>query len=151
MTEAPDTNVTRSPSPKRHDDPIWERAVLCAEAALDKKAADLVILDVRDHTSLADYFVIASGRSDTQVRALAEHIEEVCRKAKYRPLAVEGLRHGQWVLLDFGDVVVHVFYAPVREFYDLERLWSQAPRRALPPSLTTLAAAQSAEATENPR
>ena len=99
--------------------------------------------DVREHTSIADYFVIVSGRSDTQVRSIAEHVEEVCKKAGYRPLAVEGLRHGQWVLIDFGDVLVHVFYGPVREFYDLERLWSEAPRRELPPSLTTLAAAAS--------
>jgi ribosome-associated protein len=135
--------VSRSPSRKGTADSIWERAVLCAEAALDKKGTDLVVLDVREHTSIADYFVIVSGRSDTQVRSIAEHVEDVCRKAGYRKLAVEGLRHGQWVLLDFGDVVVHVFYAPVREFYDLERLWSEAPRRALPPSLATLAAAAS--------
>lgn len=117
--------------------------MLCAEAALDKKGTDLVVLDVREHTSIADYFVIVSGRSDTQVRSIAEHVEEVCKKAGYRPLAVEGLRHGQWVLIDFGDVLVHVFYGPVREFYDLGRLWSEAPRRELPPSLTTLAAAAS--------
>jgi ribosome-associated protein len=135
--------VSRSPSRKGTADSIWERAVLCAEAALDKKGTDLVVLDVREHTSIADYFVIVSGRSDTQVRSIAEHVEDVCRKSGYRKLAVEGLRHGQWVLLDFGDVVVHVFYAPVREFYDLERLWSEAPRRALPPSLATLAAAAS--------
>jgi len=138
--------VSRSPSRKQSKDATWERAVLCAEAALDKKGADLAILDVREHTSLADYFVIVSGRSDTQVRAIAEHVEEVCRKAGYRPLAVEGLRHGQWVLLDFGDVVVHVFYAPVRDFYDLERLWAQAPRRTLPASSTELAAAAAREA-----
>ncbi|MEW6269672.1 MAG: ribosome silencing factor [Thermodesulfobacteriota bacterium] len=139
--------MTRSPSRKQSNDSTWDRAVLCAEAALDKKGADLVLLDVREHTSIADYFVIVSGRSDTQVRAIAEHVEEVCRKAGYRPLAVEGLRHGQWVLLDFGDVVVHVFYAPVRDFYDLERLWAQAPRRALPPSSSTgLAAAAAGEA-----
>jgi len=136
--------VSRSPSRKGTSDSIWERTVLCAEAALDKKATDIVLLDVREHTSIADYFVIVSGRSDTQVRAIAEHVEDVCRKSGYRKLAVEGLRHGQWVLLDFGDVVVHVFYGPVRDFYDLERLWSEAPRRALPPSLTALAAAASA-------
>ena len=99
---------------------------------------------MREHTSIADYFVIVSGRSDTQVRSIGEHIEDVCRKSGYRPLAVEGLRHGQWVLVDLGDILVHVFYAPVREFYDLERLWSEAPRRELPPSLTVLAAAAAA-------
>jgi len=133
--------VSRPPSRKGTDDSIWERVVLCAEAALDKKATDLVVLDVREHTSIADYFVIASGRSDTQVRAIAENVEMACRKSGYRPLAVEGTRHGQWVLVDLGDILLHVFYGPVREFYDLERLWSEAPRRSLPPSLTALAAA----------
>lgn len=109
-------------------DPIRDLATTCAEAALDRKAQDVVLLDVRGLTSLADWFVLASGRSDTQVRAIAEAVEEACRARGRRPLDVEGLRHGQWVLLDYGDVVAHVFYGPVREFYDLERLWSRAPR-----------------------
>lgn len=109
-------------------DPIHTLALACAAAALEKKASDVAVLDVRELTSLADYFVIASGRSDTQVRAIAEAVEEALRERGRRPIAVEGLRHGQWVLVDYGDVVVHVFYRPVREHYDLERLWSQAPR-----------------------
>ncbi|MBU6282929.1 ribosome silencing factor [bacterium] len=112
-------------------DAIRALAETCAEAALDKKATDVVMLDVRGLTSLADWFVLASGRSDTQVRAIAESVEEACRGRERRPLCVEGLRHGQWVLLDYGDVVVHVFYGPVREFYDLERLWAKAPRIAV--------------------
>jgi ribosome-associated protein len=112
-------------------DPIRELALTCARAAIEKKAADVALLDLRQLTSLADWFVIASARSDTQVRAIAEEIERVCRERERRPLAVEGLRHGQWALLDYGDVVVHVFYGPVREFYDLERLWSRAPRLAI--------------------
>lgn len=118
-------------SSDRPSDPIRDQALACARAALEKKAADVAMLDVRDLTSLADWFVIASGRSDTQVRAIAEAVEEACRQLGRRPLAVEGLRHGQWVLLDYGDVVVHVFYSPLREFYDLERLWSRAPRLAV--------------------
>jgi ribosome-associated protein len=109
-------------------DPIRELALACARAALEKKASDVVLLDVRELTSLADQFMICSGRSDTQVRAIAEAVEEAMRERDRRPLAVEGLRHGQWVLIDYGDVVVHVFYGPVRDFYDLERLWSRAPR-----------------------
>lgn len=109
-------------------DPIWAHAQLCAEAALDRKGWDLVILDLRGITSLADYFVLVSGRSDTQVRAIAEEIEERSRRAGKRPLSVEGSRNGQWILLDFGDVVAHVFYGPMREHYDLERLWSRARR-----------------------
>lgn len=143
--------VTRSPSPKRSEDWTWDRAILCAQAALDKKGTDLVVLDVREHTSLADYFVLVSGRSDTQVRAIAENVEGVAKRAGYRPLAVEGLRHGQWVLIDSGDVVVHVFYAPVRDFYDLERLWAQAPRRELPPSLAVVAAAAGGDGAERSR
>lgn len=115
----------------RTPDPIREQALACARAALEKKASDVALLDVRELTSLADWFVIASGRSDTQVRAIAEAVEDACRRLGRRPLAVEGLRHGQWVLLDYGDVVVHLFYRPVRELYDLERLWSRAPRFAV--------------------
>jgi len=110
------------------ENPIRDMAIAAARAALDKKASDVVLLDVQELTSLADFFVIASGRSDTQVRAIAEAVEEALRLRERRPLAVEGFRHGQWVLLDYGDVVVHVFYGPVRSFYDLERLWARAPR-----------------------
>jgi len=112
-------------------DRIYGQALACARAALEKKASDVALLDVGQLTSLADHFVLASGRSDTQVRAIAEAVEQAMVALDRRPLAVEGLRHGQWVLIDYGDVVVHVFYAPVRDFYDLERLWSRAPRTAI--------------------
>ena len=105
-------------------DPIRALAETCANAALDRKASDVVMLDVRGLTSIADWFVVASGRSDTQVRAIAEAVEEACRARQRRPLWVEGLRHGQWVLLDYGDVVVHVFRPEVRTFYNLERMWA---------------------------
>jgi len=128
--------VTSTIDPQHATDPIWVKALLYAEAALEKKAFDVSILDVRGLTSIADYFVLVSGRSDTQVRAIADFIEETCRaRHAGAPLSIEGRQAGQWVLLDFGDVVVHVFYHPVREFYDLERLWSQAARPALPPEL----------------
>jgi ribosome-associated protein len=104
----------------------------CVAAALDRKAYDLVVLDTAALTSVADYFVICSGRSDTQVQAIADAIEHECEGRDVRPLAVEGREHCRWVLLDYGDVVVHVFYTPVREFYDLERLWVRAPRVELP-------------------
>ena len=110
-----------------------EKAFLCARAALDHKAVDLVILEVKNLSSFTDYFVICSGNSDRQVQAIAAHIEEKLGEGKIRPLSVEGKREGRWVLLDYGDVVIHVFYQPVREFYDLERLWSDAPRIELPP------------------
>jgi ribosome-associated protein len=101
-------------------------------AALDRKAYDLVVLDTASLTSVADYFVICSGRSDTQVQAIGDAVEHGCREQGMRLLAVEGREHGRWVLLDYGDIVIHVFYTPVREFYDLERLWVRAPRVDLP-------------------
>lgn len=111
-----------------------EKAFLCARAALDHKAVDLVILEVKKLSSFTDYFVICSGNSDRQVQAIAGHIEEKLKEGDIRPLSVEGKREGRWVLLDYGDVVIHVFYQPVREFYDLERLWADAPRIDLPPT-----------------
>ena len=110
----------------------WDRALECTRSALDKKAYDLVVLDTAALTSIADYFVICSGRSDTQVQAIADAVREHLAGFGVKPLAVEGYERGQWVLLDFGDVVVHVFYVPVRTFYDLERLWTRAPRAQLP-------------------
>jgi ribosome-associated protein len=108
------------------------RALLCVKAALDKKAYDLVLLDVGKLTSLADYFLICTGRSDTQVQAITQSVEGALKHQGELPLAVEGYQRGQWTVIDFGDVVVHVFYEPVREFYDLERLWARAPRVQLP-------------------
>jgi ribosome-associated protein len=113
-------------------DKSWQKALLCAQAALDKKAYDLLILEVSALTSVADYFVICTGRSDIQVQAICRALEEALAKAFIRPLAIEGFTHGQWVLIDCGDVVVHVFYEQVREFYNLEGLWMQAPRCQLP-------------------
>jgi ribosome-associated protein len=110
----------------------WERALHCAHSALDKKAYDLVILEVSALTSVADYFLICTGRSDIQVQSICRAIEEAMAKAKLKPLAVEGFTNGQWVLMDFGDVVVHIFYETARHFYNLEGLWAQAPRRTLP-------------------
>ena len=109
-----------------------ERALLCVRFALEKKAYDLVLMEVGELTSLADYFLVCTGRSDTQVQAIAQSIEENLDRLGIRPLSIEGLTRGQWVVLDYGDVVVHVFYEPLREFYDLERLWARAPRVELP-------------------
>jgi ribosome-associated protein len=110
----------------------WQRALECTRAALDRKAYDLVVLEIGRHSSIADYFVICSGRSDTQVQAIAEAIEEHLGRTGSRPVSIEGQSRGQWVLMDYGDVVVHIFYVPVRGFYDLERLWVRAPRVELP-------------------
>lgn len=108
------------------------KALECVRFALDKKAYDLVLMEVGGLTSIADFFLVCTGRSDTQVQAIASSIEESLGREGIRPLSVEGYAHGQWVVVDYGDVVVHVFNEPVREFYDLERLWARAPRVTLP-------------------
>jgi ribosome-associated protein len=102
------------------------------KALLGRKAVNVVALDVRELTSIADVFIICSGRSNRQVSAIADHIERELRKQKIRPLSVEGAVDGQWVLMDYGSVVIHVFYESVRQFYDLEGLWSDAPRIPVP-------------------
>jgi len=95
---------------------------------LDKKADDVVILDVRGMTSYADYFVIASGASERQVTATAEHIREQLKSEGATLVGSEGYETGHWVLLDYGDCLVHLFLADARGFYDLEGLWHDAPR-----------------------
>ena len=110
----------------------WDRALECTRAALERKAYDLVVLETTKLTSIADYFVICSGRSDTQVQAIAEAVRDHLASLGVHALSTEGTERGQWALLDYGDVVVHVFQVPVRAFYDLDRLWVRAPRVALP-------------------
>ncbi len=105
---------------------------LYINAALGKKASNLVALDVHNLTSFADVFILCSGRSNRQVNAIAEHIQTDLKKHKIKPLSVEGVGDGQWVLLDYGHVIIHVFYDPVREFYDLEGLWLDARRIETP-------------------
>jgi len=112
---------------KRSDTNTRDLVIQCANAALDKKALGLVILKVKEISSFTDYFIICSGSSDRQVKAISDSVESVLKKSGVLPLGIEGARTGQWVLMDYGDVVVHVFYEPVREFYDIERLWSDAP------------------------
>ena len=98
------------------------------EAASEKKTLNLIVLDVRDLTSIADVFIICSGRSNRQVNAIADSIVAKLKKHKIKPLSVEGTGEGHWVLLDYDHVVIHVFYEPVREFFDLEGLWADAKR-----------------------
>ena len=109
-----------------------ETALLCVRYALDKKAYDLLLLEVGAHTSLADYFLICTGRSDTQVQAIAQSIQENLAGLGRRPRTIEGMNIGHWVLMDYGDVVVHIFLESVRAFYDLERLWARSPVVTLP-------------------
>jgi ribosome-associated protein len=104
-----------------------EKARLIVEAALERKADNPVALDVREVSSLADTFVMLSGGSDRQVRAIADFIDRTLKNRGDKPIGIEGLEEGRWVLMDCNDVIVHVFAPGVREHYDLERLWSDAP------------------------
>ncbi|WP_394837454.1 ribosome silencing factor [Pendulispora rubella] len=113
-------------------DEARQTAIAIAVAALDKKAVGLEILDVAGKVDYADFLVLMTGRSDRQVVALSQGIEEALRKKSRRPLSVEGLPHANWVLMDFGDVVVHIFQDETRGLYDLEGLWLDARRLSVP-------------------
>ncbi len=109
-------------------DPWFQDLARYVRAVREKKSIGVVALDVRALTSLADAFIICSGRSNRQVSAIAEHVRRLLREAGVRVLHAEGEKEGHWVLLDYGHVIIHVFYEPVRNFYDLESLWADAPR-----------------------
>ena len=110
------------------DGSVRALAVLAAREAVDRRAQDVVLLDLKGLTTATDFFVIASGESDVQVRALAERIEaRLTEEEGRKPWHVEGQRHAQWVLLDYVDFVVHVFHQEARRYYEIERLWGDAP------------------------
>ena len=112
-----------------------QRALLCAAKALDKKAFNVRVLDVRNLSSLTDFLVLASGGSDRQVQAAAESVHLGLKKEHdTMPLGIEGMREGRWVLIDYGDVMVQIFHEPVREFYDLDGLWAEAKEIEIPES-----------------
>jgi ribosome-associated protein len=115
---------------RNHEQAERSRAIAldAVEAALEKKGLEPVLLDVGALASYTDHILIVSGRSDRQVTAIADGILEALAARGVRPLGTEGSKGGQWTLLDFGDLIVHVFYHPVREFYDLESFWVDAPR-----------------------
>ena len=104
-----------------------QKARRAARAALDKRATDLVVLDVRRVSSVADYFVLCSGKSTTHVESISEAIREDLKTDGTRPLHAEGVAESGWILLDYGDVLVHVFLEDTRAYYALERLWGDAP------------------------
>jgi ribosome-associated protein len=105
-----------------------ETALLAAEAADGKKAYDLLILDLKGLTSIADYFVICSASSTTQVGAIVDGIGHALASVDIRPSHIEGGAEATWLLMDYGDVVVHIFDEPARSYYSLDRLWRDAPR-----------------------
>lgn len=102
-------------------------AIEAARAADDRKAIDVRVMDMRKALGLTDYFVIASGRSDRQVRRIMEAVQEKLREIGSRPARREGEKYSRWIILDYVDVVVHIFQEEERSFYDLERLWKDAP------------------------
>jgi ribosome-associated protein len=104
------------------------KARVCLNIILERKAVDPVLFEVGKLTSIADYFLIAGGKSSRQVQAIAQHLQRRMKEEGFTLFGIEGQRDGHWVLLDYGDLVVHLFYEPVREFYDLEGLWIEAPR-----------------------
>ena len=133
--QAPSTGVSNVKVPTNvstASDQAREIAVLVAIAAIEKKASGLEVIDVAGRVDYADFLVLMSGRSDRHVAALAASIEEALRKKGKRALAVEGLPHANWVLMDFGDVVVHVFQDDARAAYDIDGLWMDARRVPVP-------------------
>lgn len=108
--------------------PSLDIAQIAARAAIDKKAENLVILDVQGLASFTDAFVIMSGRSTRHVQGLAQAVDDALASKRLKSTNTEGLTEGHWVLLDYGEIVVHIFYSETREFYDLEGLWHDAPR-----------------------
>ena len=105
-----------------------ELAMVAAQAAADKLATDVTVLDVADRLPITDVFVLTSAPNDRQVRAIVDEVELRMREAGAKPIRREGEREARWVLLDFGDVIVHVQHAEEREYYDLERLWKDCPQ-----------------------
>ncbi len=118
-------------------------ALACVEWARERKALDPVVIDLRGRSPFTDFFVVVSGRSDRQVKAIVDSIVQSMKAARVPILGTEGESRGQWVLVDAGEVVVHVFYAPQRSVYDLESLWSDAPRLELPDAPEELPSAAS--------
>jgi ribosome-associated protein len=105
-----------------------DKALLCVHIILERKAIDPVLFKVAPLTSITDYFLIASGRSSRQVQAIAQHLQKRMKEEGFSTFGVEGEKDGHWILLDYNDIVIHLFYQPIREFYDLEGLWVEAPR-----------------------
>lgn len=114
-----------------------ERVLTALHAGGEKKAIDPVVLDLREIASFTDYFVIFSGANERQVQAISDEIYETLKKAGEPAVRVEGYQTAEWILLDYGDFVVHVFEQKARKFYDLERLWRESKRVTLPPELTS--------------
>ena len=125
-----------APATEEQGDRLDERVELALHAASEKKAIDPVVLDLREIASFTDYFVILSGANERQVQAISDEVYEQLKKAGSPAVRVEGYKTAEWILLDCGDLVVHIFEQKARKFYDLERLWRESKRVSLPAGLT---------------
>ncbi len=105
-----------------------DKALLAADIIMERKAVEPVLFNIGEMTSFADYFLIAGGNSTRQVQSIGRHLIEKMREHGFKAYGTEGENEGQWILMDYGDLIIHLFYEPVREFYDLEGLWMEAPR-----------------------
>ena len=131
--EAVKIEIAQAPTPFADLDPEVQLAITCAS---EKKAFDLVVLDLRNIASFTEFFVIASGNNQRQVQAIADEINEQLKKQmSIKPTRVEGYNAAEWLLLDYGDFVVHIFNGESREFYDLARLWRDAGKVQLPDAI----------------
>ena len=132
----PQPSARSKPQPVAADI-LDERVLAALHAAAEKKAIEPVVLDLRDIASFTDYFVIVSGANERQVQAISDEIYEQLKKSGHAAARVEGYKTAEWILLDFGDFVVHVFEQKARKFYDLERLWRESKRVQLPAEFST--------------
>ncbi len=123
------TNTT-PPKPSRSH----EQAIFIAQSANDKKAEDVLVLEVGDLTSIADFFIFASGESERQVRGLASFIEKEMATRYHKSPVIEGKEAANWMLLDYGDIIVHIFRSDIRQYYALEKMWADAPQIPIPES-----------------
>lgn len=128
--------IARTEVADLNTDELDERIMTTLHAAAEKKAIETVVLDLREIASFTDYFVITSGANERQVQAISDEVFETMKKAGMPAARVEGYKTAEWILLDFGDFVFHVFDEKARKFYDLERLWRESRRVELPRDLT---------------
>ena len=131
----PQPSVRSKPQPETAES-LDERVLAALHAASEKKALEPVVLDLREIASFTDYFVIVSGANERQVQAISDEIYESLKKSGHAAARVEGYKTAEWILLDYGDFVVHVFEQKARKFYDLERLWRESKRVELPAEFT---------------
>ncbi len=130
--------VTRAESTVEHEaEPLDERVLMALQAASEKKALDIVVLDLRPVATFTDFFVITTGTNERQVQAISDEVYETLKKSGSAAARVEGYKTAEWILLDYGDFIVHVFEQKARQFYDLERLWRESTRVELPPGITS--------------